>query len=548
MNVWDAIVVGAGHNGLVAANLLADHGWSVLVLEGDERPGGAVRSQSDLVAPGFVTDLFSAFYPLAAVSPALRSLDLGAYGLTWCRAPVVLAHVLPDGRAVRLTTDLDVTAASVDGFARGDGAAWAALVEDWRTVGGPLIDALMQPFPPVRAGLRLGLAAGVTGTLRLARTAAAGAYEWTRERFAGEGARALIAGNAAHADVPLTAPGSAAFGWLLAMLGQQQGFPVPRGGAGALTAALTDRLTARGAVLRTATPVSRVLVRDRKVVGVRTSAGEELSTATVLADVDAPQLYSRLLGEDQLPDGLRADLERFTWDPSTVKVNWALDAPIPWLAAEARGAGTVHLGGDLDGVADYTHALATDRVPDKPFVLLGQMTTSDASRSPAGTESVWAYTHLPHRTWDEGEVTAVADRVQELVERHAPGFCDRIIARVVQGPGDLSGADRSLRLGSINGGTAQWMQQLVLRPTPGLGRAETFVDGLFLAGSSAHPGGGVHGACGRNAARAALFRRHRVTSPAGRGLSALSEYLARRTDGPAGDGRQESPLGQADAR
>jgi phytoene dehydrogenase-like protein len=280
-------------------------------------------------------------------------------------------------------------------------------------------------------------------------------------------------------------------------------------------------------VLRTGTRVERVVIRDGAVTGIATDTGEELHSAAVLAGVDAPQLYGELLGGTQLPDSLRDDLERFTWDPSTIKVNWALDAPVPWTAEEPRRAGTVHLGGDLAGIADYTHALATDRVPTEPFVLVGQMSTSDPSRSPVGTESVWAYTHLPHRSWQAGDVMAVADRVQALLEQHAPGFGDRVVGRMVQGPHELGGTDRSLRLGSINGGTAQLFQQLLLRPTPGLGRPETFVDGLYLAGSSAHPGGGVHGACGRNAARAAMLRRGRVTAPMGRGMTALTRYLAR---------------------
>jgi phytoene dehydrogenase-like protein len=523
---WDAIVVGAGHNGLVAANVLANHGWRVVVLEAADRPGGAVRSEADVVAPGYVTDLFSAFYPLAVASPVIRSLRLEQHGLAWCHAPDVLAHVLPDGRAVRLSRDPVVTAASLDGFASGDGAAWTDLVTEWRRIGDPLTRALLDPFPPVRATVGLARALGPTGTLRLARTAAATAYEWTRERFDGEGARALVAGNAAHADLPLTASGSAAFGWLLAMLGQSHGFPVPRGGAGALTQALVDRLVAKGGTVRTGARVARVLISDGMATGVSTATGEEVLAPTVLADVDAPHLYRDLVGTSELPTGLREDLDRFTWDPSTVKVNWALDAPVPWVAPEARSAGTVHLGGDLDGIADYAHALATDRVPAEPFVLLGQMTTTDPSRSPAGTESVWAYTHLPRRDWAEADVVAVADRVQALVERHAPGFCDRVVGRSVQGPHELGSVDRSLQLGSINGGTAQVFQQLVLRPTPGLGRAETFVDGLYLAGSSAHPGGGVHGACGRNAARAALLRRRGSTAPVGRALTFVTRRLA----------------------
>jgi phytoene dehydrogenase-like protein len=315
-------------------------------------------------------------------------------------------------------------------------------------------------------------------------------------------------------------------GWLLAMLGQSAGFPVPVGGAGKLTEALVERLRSRGGTLMTGEPVQRILIDDGTAVGVLTAAGREHQARHVLADVDAPTLYRELVGDPLLPAGLRADLDRFAWDPSTVKINWALDSPIPWTAAEVGRAGTVHLGADLLGVVDYSHALSTHRVPAQPFVLLGQMSTADPTRSPHGTESVWAYTHLPHRAWDAAQVDVCATGVQDLLERHAPGFGDRIIARSVQSPADLAGADANLRLGAINGGTAQIFQQLVLRPTPGLGRPETFVDRLYLAGASAHPGGGVHGACGRNAARAALLRERAATRPLGLGAQRATALLA----------------------
>ena len=522
---WDAVVVGSGHNGLVAANYLADRGWSVLVLEAADRPGGAVASVDGFVAPGYVTDLYSAFYPLAAVSRPLSGLHLGKVGLRWSRAPEVLAHLLPDGRAAVLSRDAHRTAESVEQFARGDGARWLDLADEWARVGPPLMRALLGPFPPVRAATQLATAVGPGGALRLARTALASAWEWTAERFAGQGGRLLVAGNAAHADLAITAPGSAAFGWVLAMLAQTHGFPVPVGGSGRLTDALVDRLRSQDGRVLMDQRVERILLDGNSAVGVRTESGREIFARHVLADVDAPTLYGDLVGTEKLPSRLAEDLGRFSWDPSTVKVNWALDGPVPWRNEAVRSAGTVHLSADMTGLADYTHALATDRVPAEPFILLGQMTTADSTRSPAGTESVWAYTHLPHREWQVGQAHEVADRMQQVVERHAPGFTDRIVGRVVQEPADLASGDANLRLGAINAGTAQLFQQLVLRPTPGLGRPETFIDRLYLAGASAHPGGGVHGACGHNAARAALLRDHAIGGPMGRVLTQATRRL-----------------------
>ncbi|MBZ9593843.1 NAD(P)/FAD-dependent oxidoreductase [Streptomyces yangpuensis] len=512
----DAVVIGAGPNGLVAANLLADAGWSVEVLEAQEQPGGAVRSDRG-VHPDYVSDVFSAFYPLAAASPVLARLELGAEGLRWSHAPSVLAHPLPDGRCAVLERRVEDTCAGLGAFAAADADAWQGMYRTWSLVGPDLVQALFTPFPPVRSGLRLAGKLRASGGLRLARKLALPVRRLGEEEFGGEGGRLLLAGNALHADLAPEAAGSGGFGWLMSMLGQSHGFPVPVGGSGALTAALVSRLRRRGGVLRCGERVASVVVRGGRAVGVRTAGGEDVRAhRAVLADTSATALYQDLVGEEHLPSRLLRDLERFQWDFATFKVDWALSGPVPWTAPGAAGAGTVHLADGVDGLTRFAAQIAAGQVPDEPFTLFGQMTTADPSRSPAGTESAWAYTHLPQHIaadagpdritgrWDVREQEAMADRVEAQVERFAPGFRRLVRARRILAPTTLQAMDENLRNGAINNGTTALHQQTVFRPTPGTGRPETPVEGLYLASAAAHPGGGVHGAPGANAARAAL--------------------------------------------
>jgi phytoene dehydrogenase-like protein len=505
-----AVVIGAGHNGLVAANLLADQGWNVTVVESSDRAGGAVRSDRSLHAD-FVTDWFSAFYPLAAASPVISSLELERWGLKWRHAPTVLTHLLPDGRCAVISRDVETTAASLEAFAPGDGAAWIRVVEAFERIREPLLAAILRPFPPIRPAVRLLRRLGVAESLRFARFAIQPVRRFGDETFDGEGGPLLLAGNALHTDLPPEAAGSAIYGWLLCMLGQTVGFPVPEGGAGEIVQALVRRLESVGGTVELNAPAEAIVVSDDAARAVRLATGQTLTADAVLADVGAPQLYRELVGASHLPRRLLADLENFQWDSPTLKVNWALSSRIPWTADGAHGAGTVHLGVDLNGLTFYAANLAAGRVPPEPFVLLGQMSTADPTRSPAGTESVWAYTHLPEGVdVDNDLIAAHVARIEDLIERHAPGFKAAVLARSVQAPGDLQNADANLHHGAVGGGTSGLHQQLVFRPVPGLARAETPIDGLYLASAGAHPGGGVHGAPGSNAAAAVLRRSGRA--------------------------------------
>lgn len=512
---YDAVVVGSGPNGLVAANHLVDAGRSVLVLEAQPQPGGAVASDHGL-GPDFVLDTCSAFYPLAAASPWIQRMRLEEHGLVWRYAPAVLGHPLPDGRWAMLHRDRAITAGLLDEQHPGDGAAWLGLCEQWDAIGEHLVGALLSPFPPVAHGL-----AGLTKLRR------AGGYgfvhdlltplaDFARIRFGGEAPMLLLGGNAAHADIPLTAPGSTLFGLLMSMLAQTVGFPAPEGGAGQLTAAMVARLTAAGGRVRCRAEVTRIEITRGRATGVLLADGERIGARMVIADVTAPRLYGGLVAAEELPQRVAQGMRGFQLDPGTVKVDWTLSGPVPWATPPPYAPGTFHVADSSAQLIDALQKVAAGIVPAKPFLLGGQMTTTDPARSPAGTETVWAYTHVPQQVahdegedrltgrWDRDECERFADRIQARIEALAPGFGFRVLGRRIIGPREFESGNANLIGGAINGGTAQLHQQLVFRPVPGLGRAETGIGGLYLGSASAHPGGGVHGGPGMNAARAAL--------------------------------------------
>lgn len=512
----DAVVIGAGPNGLIAANHLADRGWKVVVCEEQPEPGGAVRS-GEVTEPGFVHDLYSAFYPLTLASRHVAPLELERYGVNWLSSRGVVAHPHPDGRCALLSMDLEETCASLDAFAPGDGDAWRRLFDLWRRAGPHLVGSLLTPLPPIRPAAGMLNALGPRGLADFARFSLLPARRMAEESFRGEGGGWLISGNALHADLTPESSGGGMFGWVLCGLGQQHGYPVPEGGAGEITRALVERLRERGGEVLCETPIERIEVRDRRARAALTADGRRFEARrAILADCGAPALFLKMLPPETVSDRIREDLRNYQYDNSTFKVNWALREPIPWSAADARRASTVHVAEGMNGLTQATTQLAASEIPDRPFLVLGQYSMVDPSRSPEGTETAWAYTHVPQRPRQDGggelsgdwareeEGERFADRMEEEVERLAPGFRQLIVKRHVQTPRDLERHNRNLVGGAINGGTAQLYQQAIFRPFPGLGRPTTPVRGLYLASSSAHPGGGLHGGPGGNAARTAL--------------------------------------------
>jgi phytoene dehydrogenase-like protein len=500
--VTDAVVIGAGPNGLAAAIRLAEAGRSVVVLERADRYGGAVRTE-ELTLPGFHHDTFSSVYPAGAASPVFARMPLAEHGLEWVHPEACYATPLPDSPAPVLYRDLEATVASLDATHAGDGTAWrsfaAPFLEAWDAVAATMLSG----FPPVGGPLKLLRQTGPLGTLGFARLLPESSVGLGRRLFEGDAARAWLYGAAMHGDTPPHKPGGAIAAAYLNLMGHTVGWPSPRGGAARLADALVGHLRALGGEVRTGAPVERIVVSGGRAVGVGIAGGEEVRAPIVIADV-MPHALAALAG-DALSGWYASMLKRYIYGPATLKVDWALDGPIPWADERVRGAGTVHVAGGEHELLE-TIERAEHGLPERPFLLMGQQTVADPTRAPAGKHTAWAYTHGPQHGVDwEGESEAHADRVEAQVERYAPGFRDLILARHVLSPHDLQARNPNLVGGDVGGGSYR-LRQVIFRPVPALSPYRTPVKGLFLGSAAAFPGGAVHGVPGDAAARAALRR------------------------------------------
>ena len=500
-----AVVIGAGPNGFAAAIRLAEAGQPVTVFEAADRPGGAVRTE-ELTLPGFRHDTFSAVYPAGAASPVFARMPLERHGLRWIASRGVLrapssrrsgGGVVPrprsNGREPRRLVCRRRRA--VARVRRADAGGFEAIRS-----------TVLGGYPPVAEGLSLVRGLGPFGTARFAALLPSSAGRLGRRLFAGRASRAWLYGAAAHGDVPITRAGSAIAGVYLNLMGHAVGWPSPAGGAERLTDALVGYLRELGGVVRTGALVEGIESAHGRVSAVRLDGGDRIATDLVVADV-MPHALATLAGEE-LPSAYRSLLRRYRYGPSTVKVDWALDGPIPWEAAEPRTAGTVHVAGGEEEVVQAI-AISQTRLPARPFMLLGQQSLADPSRAPAGKHTAWAYTHGPPSGIDWGdEVAPLVERMEAQVERFAPGFRDLILARHVMGPGELERRDRNLVGGDVGGGSYR-LRQVIFRPVPRLSPYRTPLGGLYLGSAAAFPGGAVHGVPGDAAALAALADRRR---------------------------------------
>ncbi len=471
MERTDAVVVGSGPNGLAAAVTLARAGHAVEVFEGAPTVGGGTRTEA-LTLEGFRHDVCAAVHPMLVVSPFFCSLDLAALGIVLRQPEVPFAHPLGGGRAAALYRDVGETASHLGG----DGAAYRELV-------GPLVDWLDRIVAYVLGSMRTV----PRDPLALARFALVGtpSMRHTTRRFSTDAARALLAGAAAHSMEPLSAPLTSAVGLLLTALGHGGGWPVVEGGSAAVARGLVGELRRLGGVVHTGCWVG--------------SLSELPSARALLLDVSPRQFVS--LAGPRLSRRAGRPWARFRPGPGSCKVDWALDGPVPWTAEACGRTVTVHVGGTFDEVARSEAAVRAGRHAEHPFVLIAQPGVVDPTRAPAGQHTLWGYCHVPN-----GSGIDMSDRMEAQIERFAPGFRDRVLARTVRTAAQAESYNPNLLGGDINGGAAT-LRQTVFRPVPRWNPYRTPLEGVYLCSASTPPGGGVHGMCGAAAAEVALRER-----------------------------------------
>ena len=497
----DALVIGAGPNGLFAACRLARAGRRVLLLEARDRPGGALWDEPR-TEPGFKHDVGAGFITFRD-SEAFRALDLESRGLRWALGAVESAHPALDGTCPVISRDIDRSIASFGT----DGRAWRRLQRFHARIAPRLLEFL-APFPRVGSALRMNRLDG----LRLAFYFAHSSGGLSRTLFRTQAARRVIPAMGLHVDIGPFDIFGAPIAYVLAMRASTGGYAVPVGGASVITKLLVEDLVAHGGSLQLSSPVARIRVREGASVGVTLENGDEIDVdGPIVANTSAPALYLHLLGKEHIPPRIVSMMHRFPMGWGTFKVDYSLDGPVPWEAEACRDAAVVHIGESNDDLHRFTQTVRKGLLPEQPYLVVGQHTLVDPSRAPSGKHTLYVYTHAPSHldpirypggwpTWRERLADVVTNRIEWL----APGFTRLVRKRRIADPEDLERMDANLIGGDLGGGSNQWWRQLVFRPVFPWFRYATPVDRVYLGSSYTHPGAGVHGMCGWNAAGIAL--------------------------------------------
>lgn len=497
------LIVGAGSSGLVCAINLARSGLAVTVLEHSPRPGGA-SSSVESTLPGFVHDHCAGFNPMTVASPAMQELDLESEGLRWVRPDAIMAHPFQDGTAIALHHDLDATVASLERAHPGAGAPWRELIDQYRPLAQDLVETILGRLAPARPPLVLAVRLR-RDALLLARRMAGSIEAFGLDVFSGASRpTAWMAGSAQHSGLPPSTAGSGAFGFLLQLLAHSHGWPFPAGGQGELTRALMAIAGREGVTVRCNAHVEKILVRSGRAAGVALQSGEDITARNVVTTISARPLAA-MLPEDALPHRLIRRLRIWRYGTAAFKLDYALNTPVPWTAQEARRAAVVHVAGELRDLSAAAQAGSRGEMPERPALVVGQHTLDDPGRAPLGKHTFYCYAHVPAR-YDCSD-DEVAARIEAQLERFAPGFAATVLARSIRNARQTEEENPSLVGADLGGGSLELDQQLIFRPAPELCRHRTPLRGLYVSGSSVHPGGSVQGMGGRSAARALLADR-----------------------------------------
>lgn len=496
----DIVVIGSGPNGLSAALVLAGLGCKVLLLEANpRRPGGALGSD-ELTLPGFVHDVGAGFFPFGKLSPAFLDFELERRGVEWLHARFESCHPALDGSFACISRDLEESRSRFGSDEDGD--AWHELASFYRSIERDLISALMSPFPALGPALRVGAPA----LLRIASLFTQSLASASRGLFRSEAARRVLPSLALHVDIGPEDPFGTGLGFMLGMTATTGGYAVPRGGAQRIADALVTLLEHRGGRLMLGARVKKIVVREGRASAVVLESGEEIAVRRgILADTSAPGLFLDLLERKDVPRFVVKKMRRFPQGFGTFKLDFALSKPVPWRVEAARESAVVHVAESIDDLTRFVRQVRAFELPERPYLVIGQHTLVDPSRAPLGQHTLYCYSRVPARVRDDWREASqrFADRVEQRIEELAPGFRASILARSTMSPVELEAQNENLREGDLGGGTNAWHNQLLFRPVFPYFRYRTPIRGLYLCSSYAHPGAGVHGMCGYNAAKLA---------------------------------------------